>query len=214
MTMLLNPFRFGAPVAPAEKLLSLDFKNGVYFKNGVTDTLTNTGVFVGSGATITGGVGATFTGAGYLGFQYDVTSDFIIVLDTVFPSGVTDRTLLDWGSNGNPRANVYTGSFADRMFIGIGNGSDSSSIGVHNYVAAGSPVKVAMGALNGRMKLAIAAEPVISIGTDLAPFTLDSGGGMAIGGLNASGTAWTEPLRSMEVWRVYSDAQISALTAP
>ena len=214
MSSFLNSFTLGVPVLPAEKLLSLDFKNGIYFRDGVTDTLVNTGVFVGTGATITGGVGATFTGAGYLGLQYDVTGDsFVIVMDTdMVAAGEVGRTLLDWGSNGNPRAQVFNTS-GGQVFTEIGNGSNSTSRGLHNDVASDDPVKVAFGVRAGRLVAAcVNGGAVLDVGTSLSPFTLAAGGGMAIGGIG-SGTSWTKPLRSMQVWRVYSNAQIQALTA-
>lgn len=198
---IIDPYRYGggAPPAPVADLL-LDFKNGVYRKDGVTDTFTalggtNTG-------TVTPGVGLTTTGSQIAIMPYDANVECVFVVDADDVTAAT-RYAMEYGAAPN--------SISIAMLRLAGPDQYFFQIVVPSFGQSTLAGKAVFGVQGGRARVCIAGGAVNDLGAAAVPTPVSPEVG--VGNYRGAPLPWTGVIRSVAIYKgTFSDAQIQALS--
>lgn len=183
--------------------LLLDFQNGVYRKDGVTDTFSNLGGT--NTGTVTGGTGLTCTGAQLASIPYNVTGPFVIVGDHDYPATAAFGAFLIRRPAGDVVVHERDSVSATPQVAG-----QSSAAGMAP-IPTGTSGKVAAYVNGGVVRVSRGGAAVTADALGSGSFDFSSGALVEMGNRFGS-RPLTVPLRSVAIYKgTFTDAEIQTL---
>lgn len=185
--------------------LLLDFANGVYRKDGVTDTFSNLG---GTNTGTVSGSGLLCDANGeYASVVYDTSGDFIIVIDATAPPGdaVNRFAFQYFRSSNSHEIDLYRTSGGVLTLLLATN--------LVQQLTLASFTKIAFGVQGGNIKYSLDGAAVVTTALTITAPNL-TGGIFKVGNAGTNVSPWGTNVRSAKDYKgTFIDAEIRAFAA-